>query len=403
MSTTADGREETTVNYVAAERMNSLPFSGIRKMMEKATKMQQAGERVIHLEIGRPDFDTPERIKRAATESLAQGHVFYTSNYGTPELRSTIADKMLEKNQVRYDPSEVLVTVGVGEGTFAGMAAFLNPGDEVLVPNPVWLNYIHVPESLGAVPSTYSLKEENDYQVDFAELESKITSRTKMLVLVDPSNPTGGVFSRETLDRLAETARKHDLLVLSDEIYERLVYDGVEHVSIASLPGMKERTITLGGMSKAYSMTGWRLGYLCAPREIVQACVRVHQYTVTCAPSFVQDASVVALRECDEDVEAMRREYQRRKDYVVKAINAIDGLSCNNPKGAFYVFVNVKSLGRSSAEVAEYMLDHAKVALVPGSAFGSEGEGYLRLSYAAAYEELVEACERIEKAVQELR
>lgn len=403
MSTTADGREETTVNYAAAERMNSLPFSGIRKMMEKATKMQQAGERVIHLEIGRPDFDTPERIKRAADESLAQGHVFYTSNYGTPELRSTIADKMLEKNQVRYDPSEVLVTVGVGEGTFAGMAAFLNPGDEVLVPNPVWLNYIHVPESLGAVPSTYSLKEENDYQVDFAELESKITSRTKMLVLVDPSNPTGGVFSRETLDRLADTARKHDLLVLSDEIYERLVYDGVEHVSIASLPGMKERTITLGGMSKAYSMTGWRLGYLCAPCEIVQACVRIHQYTVTCAPSFVQDASVVALRECDEDVEAMRREYQRRKDYVVKAINAIDGLSCNNPKGAFYVFVNVKSLGRSSAEVAEYMLDHAKVALVPGSAFGSEGEGYLRLSYAAAYEELVEACERIEKAVQELR
>lgn len=403
MSTTADGREETTVNYAAAERMNSLPFSGIRKMMEKATKMQQAGERVIHLEIGRPDFDTPERIKRAADESLAQGHVFYTSNYGTPELRSTIADKMLEKNQVRYDPSEVLVTVGVGEGTFAGMAAFLNPGDEVLVPNPVWLNYIHVPESLGAVPSTYSLKEENDYQVDFAELESKITSRTKMLVIVDPSNPTGGVFSRETLERLAETARKHDLLVLSDEIYERLVYDGVEHVSIASLPGMKERTITLGGMSKAYSMTGWRLGYLCAPCEIVQACVRIHQYTVTCAPSFVQDASVVALRECDEDVEAMRREYQRRKDYVVKAINAIDGLSCNNPKGAFYVFVNVKSLGRSSAEVAEYMLDHAKVALVPGSAFGSEGEGYLRLSYAAAYEELVEACERIEKAVQELR
>ena len=403
MSTTADGREETTVNYAAAERMNSLPFSGIRKMMEKATKMQQAGERVIHLEIGRPDFDTPERIKRAADESLAQGHVFYTSNYGTPELRTAIADKMREKNRVGYDPSEVLVTVGVGEGTFAGMAAFLNPGDEVLVPNPVWLNYIHVPESLGAVPSTYSLKEENDYQVDFAELESKITSRTKMLVLVDPSNPTGGVFSRETLDRLAETARKHDLLVLSDEIYERLVYDGVEHVSIASLPGMKERTITLGGMSKAYSMTGWRLGYLCAPCEIVQACVRIHQYTVTCAPSFVQDASVVALRECDEDVEAMRREYQRRKDYVVKAINAIDGLSCNNPKGAFYVFVNVKSLGRSSAEVAEYMLDHAKVALVPGSAFGSEGEGYLRLSYAAAYEELVEACERIEKAVKELR
>lgn len=403
MSTTADVRGEMMVNCDAAERMKNLPFSGIRKMMEKATKMEQAGERVIHLEIGRPDFDTPERIKRAAAESLAQGHVFYTSNYGTPELRSAIADRMREKNRVAYDPSEVLVTVGVGEGTFAGMAAFLNPGDEVLVPNPVWLNYIHVPEFLGAVPSTYSLKEENDYQVDLDELESRITSRTKMLVIVDPSNPTGGVFSRETLERLAETAEKHNLLVLSDEIYEQLVYDGAEHVSMASLPGMKERTITLGGMSKAYSMTGWRLGYMCAPRKVIQACVRVHQYTITCAPSFVQDASVIALRECDADVESMRREYRRRKDYVVKALNAIEGISCNNPKGAFYIFVNVKSLGRSSAEVAEYMLDHAKVALVPGSAFGSEGEGYLRLSYAAAYDELVEACARIGEAVTRLR
>ena len=391
------------MNYKTAKRMDSLPFSGIRAVMEKATKMQQAGERVIHMEIGRPDFDTPEKIKKAACDSLAKGNVFYTSNYGTPELRKAIAEWELEKNHVAYDPSEVLVTVGVGEGTYASMAAFLEEGDEVLVPNPVWLNYIHVPSSLGAKPVTYHLKEENNYQIDLEELESKITDRTRMIVIVDPSNPTGGVFSRETLERLAEIAVRHDLLVLSDEIYEQLVYDGAEHISIASLPGMKERTITLSGCSKAYSMTGWRLGYMCSPKEIIQACVRVHQYTITCASSFVQEAAVTALKECDEDVEAMRREYQRRKDYVVKALNEIDGISCNNPKGAFYIFVNIKKLGKTSMEMAEYLLETAKVALVPGSAFGNGGEGYLRISYACGYEELTEACDRIKTAVEALR
>ena len=391
------------MNYKTAKRMDSLPFSGIRAVMEKATKMQQAGERVIHMEIGRPDFDTPEKIKKAACDSLAKGNVFYTSNYGTPELRKAIAEWELEKNHVAYDPSEVLVTVGVGEGTYASMAAFLEEGDEVLVPNPVWLNYIHVPSSLGAKPVTYHLKEENNYQIDLEELESKITDRTRMIVIVDPSNPTGGVFSRETLERLAEIAVRHDLLVLSDEIYEQLVYDGAEHISIASLPGMKERTITLSGCSKAYSMTGWRLGYMCAPKEIIQACVRVHQYTITCASSFVQEAAVTALKECDEDVEAMRREYQRRKDYVVKALNEIDGISCNNPKGAFYIFVNIKKLGKTSMEMAEYLLETAKVALVPGSAFGNGGEGYLRISYACGYEELTEACDRIKTAVEASR
>ncbi|MDO4307410.1 MAG: pyridoxal phosphate-dependent aminotransferase [Eubacteriales bacterium] len=391
------------MNYTPAKRMDSLPFSGIRAVMEKATKMQQAGEKVIHMEIGRPDFDTPEKIKAAANESLAKGNVFYTSNYGTPQLRQTIAEFEKAKNNIDYDPSEVLVTVGVGEGTYAAMAAFLNEGDEILVPNPVWLNYIHVPSSLGAVPVTYSLREVNNYQIDFEELESKITEKTKMIVIVDPSNPTGGVFSRETLEKLADIAVRNDLLVLSDEIYEQLVYDGEKHVSIASLPGMKERTIKLSGMSKAYSMTGWRLGYMCAPKEIISACVRVHQYTITCASSFVQEASVTALKDCDEDVEAMRKEYERRKNYVVKALNAIDGISCNDPKGAFYIFVNIKSLGMSSMEVAEYLLENAKVAMVPGSAFGSEGEGYLRLSYACSYEDLVEACGRIKEAVEALR
>lgn len=391
------------MEYKTAKRMECLPFSGIRAVMEKANKMQQAGEKIIHLEIGRPDFDTPEKIKKAANESLAAGHVFYTSNYGIPKLREAIAKWENENHGTDYEASEVLVTVGVGEATFASMDAFLDPGDEILVPNPVWLNYIHVPSALGAVPVTYSLREENDYQIDFEEMESKITDKTKMIVVVNPSNPTGGVFSRETLEKLSEIAVRHDLLVIADEIYSQLVYDGTEHVSIASLPGMKERTITLGGFSKAYSMTGWRLGYMCAPVGIIQACVRVHQYTVTCASSFVQEAALTALSDCAEDVEAMRKEYQRRKDYVVKALNEINGISCNNPHGAFYIFVNIKSLGMTSMEVAEYLLDNAKIALVPGSAFGSEGEGYLRISYACSYEDLQEACARIKKAVEELK
>lgn len=391
------------MEYKTAKRMEYLPFSGIRAVMEKATKMQQAGEKVIHLEIGRPDFDTPKKIKDAAYESLNAGHVFYTSNYGTPALRKEIAKWENEHHNVNYETSEVLVTVGVGEATYASMAAFLEEGDEVLVPNPVWLNYIHVPSSLGATPVTYSLKEENDYQIDFEELESKITEKTKMIVVVNPSNPTGGIFSRKTLKKLSEIAIRNDLLVVSDEIYSQLVYDGAEHVSIASIPGMKERTITLGGFSKAYSMTGWRLGYMCAPEGIISACVRVHQYTITCASSFVQDAAIVALNECADDVEAMRQEYQRRKDFMVKALNDIDGISCNNPQGAFYIFVNVNSLGMTSMEVAEYLLEHAKVALVPGSAFGSEGEGYLGISYACSYEDLQEAAKRIREAVAELK
>ncbi len=391
------------MEYKTAKRMDCLPFSGIRAVMEKATKMQQAGQKIIHLEIGRPDFDTPKKIKDAAYESLNQGHVFYTSNYGTLQIRKEIAKWENEHHNTEYDASEVLVTVGVGEATYASMAAFLEEGDEVLVPNPVWLNYIHVPSSLGATPVTYSLKEANNYQIDFEELESKITDRTKMIVVVNPSNPTGGVFSRETLEKLSKIAIKYDLLVVSDEIYSQLVYDGTEHVSIASLPGMKERTITLGGFSKAYSMTGWRLGYMCAPAGIISACVRVHQYTITCAASFVQDAAVVALNDCADDVEAMRQEYQRRKDFMVKALNDIEGISCNNPQGAFYIFVNIKSLGMSSMEVAEYLLDNAGVALVPGSAFGSEGEGYLRISYACSYEDLQEAAKKIADAIAKLR
>lgn len=386
-----------------ASRMEALPFSEIRVMMEKATQMQKNGEDVIHMEIGRPDFDTPQVIKDAANTALANGNVFYTSNYGTPELRQAIADKLKRDNGIDYKAEEILVTIGVGEGTYAAVAAFTEPGDEILVPDPVWLNYIHVPHFFGAVPVSYALKEENDYQIDLDQIESLITPKTKMLVINTPGNPTGVVQSYETLEKLADIAKKHNLIVVSDEIYEKLVYDGAKHVSIAALPGMKERTITLNGFSKCYSMTGWRLGYAAAPVEFIKAMVRVHAYINTCAPSFVQEAGITALEKAEPDVQEMVKEYQRRRDYAVSAINAIDGLSCKTPGGAFYIFVNIKALGKTSAEMADYLLDHAKIAAVPGSAFGPEGEGYIRLSYACSYERIVEAMERLKKAVAELR
>lgn len=386
-----------------AKKMEHMPFSGIRVVMEKATQMDARGENVIHLELGRPDFDTPEVIKEAAFKSLQNGNVFYTSNYGTMQLRKAIAKKLKEENNVDYEPSEILITVGVGEGTFDAFGAFLEEGDEVLIPDPVWLNYIHVPEYFGAKAVPYTLKEENDYQIDLEELESKITDRTKMIVIISPNNPTGGVLERDVLEKLADIAIRHDLWVMSDEIYEKLIFDGKKHISIASLPGMKERTITLNGFSKAYSMTGWRLGYMAAPKEIISGAVRLHQHINTCAASFVQDAGVVALEKAEPDVQTMLQEYQKRRDYVVKAINEIDGLSCNVPKGAFYLFVNIKELGRTSMEMAEYFLDEAKVAMVPGTAFGAAGEGYIRLSYASSYENLVEACRRLKAAVEKLR
>lgn len=383
--------------------MEALPFSGIRVMMERANRMQKEGKDIIHLEIGRPDFDTPEVIKRAAYRSIEKGNVFYTSNYGTLELREAIAEKLGRDNNIQYSPSEILVTLGVGEGTYASIAAFCNEGDEILVPDPVWLNYIHVPEFFGVVPVAYELKEEKDYQIEADEIESKITDRTRMMVINSPGNPTGAVQNQKTLERLSVIAAKHDLIVISDEIYEKLVYGDTKHVSFASLPGMKERTITLNGFSKCYSMTGWRLGYAAAPESMIQGLVRVHQYINTCASSFVQEAGITALKVAEPDVQIMVKEYERRRNYAVEAINSMDGVSCRMPGGAFYIFVNIRDLDRSSAEVADYLLDYAHVATVPGSAFGNGGEGYIRLSYAASFDQIVEAMNRMRAAFAELK
>ena len=386
-----------------ASRMDRMAPSGIRKVNEKALAMERNGEKVIHFEIGRPDFDTPEYIKKAAIESLNAGNVFYTSNFGTMELRQAIADKLKRENGIDYKATEILVTAGLSEAVFAVLATILEEGDEILVPDPVWLNYINVPNLLGAVPVTYELREENGYQLDLGEIRSKITNKTRAIVIVTPNNPTGGVLSMETLEGLAKLAVENDLLVISDEVYERLIYDGAKHISIASLPGMKERTFTMNGMSKAYSMTGWRLGYVAAPEEYITVINKFHQHNTTCAVSFGQAAAVVALREEGDEVNEMVKEYQRRRDYAVKAINEIDGLSCVKPKGAFYIFINCKKLGMKSAELADYLLENAKIALVPGNVFGPGGEGYLRMSFANSYDNIVEGCKRLAEAVKALK
>ena len=391
------------MKHPIAARMDQLVPSGIRKVNERALAMERAGEKVLHFEIGRPDFDTPAYIKRAAMESLERGEVFYTSNFGLTELRQEVANYLNRRSHTDYRACEVLVTVGLSEAVFDLLCTILDEGDELLIPDPVWMNYLNVPRLLGAVPVSYELKEKTGYQLELEETRAKITDKTKAMVIVTPNNPTGGVLTEETLRGLAEIAVEKDILVISDEVYERLVYDGERHVSMASLPGMKERTFTMNGLSKAYSMTGWRIGYVAAPEEYITAMNKIHQHNTTCAPSFVQWAAIAALRDEGDEVEKMVREYQRRRDCAVKAINDIPGLSCLCPKGAFYLFINCKALGRPSAELAQYLLEKAKIALVPGDVFGRGGEGYLRMSFANSYETIVEGCRRLAEAAAALR
>ena len=369
-----------------AERMNRMKPSGIRKVNEKALAMERAGEKVIHFEIGRPDFDTPDYIKQAACKALEEGRVHYTSNFGLMELRCAIADKLRRENSITYQPTEILVTVGLSEAVFAVLATLLNTGDEILVPDPVWINYINVPNFLGAKAVSYHLIEENGFQIDLEEIRAKLTDKTRAIVL------------RE----LTGIAIEHNLMVISDEVYERLIYDGEKHISIASLPGMKERTFTMNGMSKAYAMDGWRLGYVAAPEEYIAVMNKFHQHNTTCAPNFVQMAAITALRDEADEVQRMVQEYQNRRDYAVKAINEISGLSCRSPKGSFYIFINCKKLGIKSAALADYLLEKAKIALVPGDVFGPGGEGYLRMSFANSYENIVEGCKRLKEVIDTL-
>ena len=382
-----------------ADKVVDIKPSGIRKFFDIVSEMQDA----ISLGVGEPDFDTPWHIRDEGIYSLEKGRTFYTSNAGLKDLRQEICNTIQRKQGVTYDwQHEVLVTVGGSEAIDIGLRAMCNPGDEVLIPQPSYVSYEPCAVLAGATPVIIDLKAENEFRLTAEELEAAITDKTKVLILPFPNNPTGAIMEKSDLEAIAKVIEEHDIFVMSDEIYSELTYKE-KHVSIVSLPGMKERTFTLNGMSKAYAMDGWRLGYVAAPEEYILAMNKFHQYNTTCAPNFVQLASAAALNEEGDEVNAMVREYKRRRDHAVKAINEIPGLSCQCPKGAFYIFINIKELGMKSAEAADYLLEEAKIALVPGDVFGPGGEGYLRMSFANSYENVVEGCERLAEAVKALR
>lgn len=379
-------------------KFNKVGPSGIRKINEKTLEMERAGKKIYHFEVGRPDFDTPKIIKDATIKSIENGDVFYTSNYGIMPLREAVAEKLRNENNLDYTAKEVLITAGASESIYDSYSLILEEDDEILLPNPCWPNYVNAAHIMGAVPVRYSLAEENDFQIDFDELEGLVTEKTKAIVIINPSNPIGSMFTLETLEKLADFAKKKDILVISDEIYENIIYGNKKHISIASLDGMKERTITINGFSKTYSMTGFRLAYVAAPEEFIRVLNIIHQHNTSCATSFVQHGGITALKEGGDASEEMVKEYKRRRDYIVEKVNSIEGLSLNAPDGAFYAFINIKGLGVSSEEFCNYLLDEECVAIVPGTVFGSAGEGFVRFSYASSYKDIVEGINRMEKA-----
>ena len=352
--------------------------------------------------MGEPDFDTPWHIREEGIYSLEKGRTFYTSNSGLKELREEIVRYLERRIHVSYDPlREVLITVGGSEGIDAAFRAMLNPGDEVLIPQPSYVSYEPCAVLADGVPVIIELKEENEFRLTKEELLAAITDKTKILVLPFPNNPTGAIMEKEDLEAIAEVCIEKDIFVLSDEIYSELSYKG-DHVSIASLPGMRERTILINGFSKAYAMTGWRLGYACGPADIIAQMTKIHQYAIMCAPTTSQYAAVEALRNGDEDVAMMRESYDQRRRFLMNAFQEM-GLSCFEPYGAFYTFPSIKEFGMSSDEFATRFLEEEKVAVVPGTAFGACGEGFLRISYAYSLEQLKEALGRLSHFVARLR
>ncbi|MBD5523459.1 MAG: aminotransferase class I/II-fold pyridoxal phosphate-dependent enzyme [Lachnospiraceae bacterium] len=381
-----------------SDKAVALKPSGIRKFFDIVSEMDDA----ISLGVGEPDFDTPWHIRDEGIYSLEKGRTFYTSNAGLKELKEEICHYTKRKQGVTYDPvHEVLVTVGGSEAIDIGMRAVVNPGDEVLIPQPSFVSYEPCAIMAGAVPVIIELKAENEFRLTAQELESAITDKTKMLVLPFPNNPTGAIMEREDLEAIAEVIRKHDILVMSDEIYAELTYKE-KHVSIIEIEGMRERTILINGFSKAFAMTGWRLGYACGPREIIEQMVKLHQFAIMCAPTTSQYAAVEALRNGDGDVQEMRTAYNQRRRYLMNAFREMN-LECFEPFGAFYVFPCIKEFGMTSEEFANRFLTEEKVAVVPGTAFGDCGEGYLRISYAYSLDNLKLAIGKLADFVQRLR
>jgi len=378
-----------------SKRVRAVPPSGIRKFFDISADMDD----VISLGIGEPDFVTPDPIIRAGIRALEAGHTHYTSNSGTPQLRRAIVAYLERLYGIGYNPdTEILVTVGVSEALYLVMNAVLNPGDEVIIPQPSFVSYAPEVTFAGGVPVIVETYVEYDFQVTGADVEAAVTPQTKAILIGYPNNPTGAVMSRERLLEIAAVAEQYDLLVISDEIYDRLVY-GVEHVHFAMLPGMRGRTIVLSGFSKSHAMTGWRLGYAAAPAALIAAMRKIHQYTIMSAPTVAQFAVANSLTEADEEVEKMRVEYDRRRRLIVEGFNAM-GLSCFEPRGAFYAFPNVSASGMDEQTFAETLLKEEQVAVIPGTAFGACGAGFVRACYATAYEQIEQALERIHRFMQ---
>lgn len=380
-----------------------IPYSQIRVMFDAAQKLEKQGRKIIHLEIGRPDFNTPEHIVEAAIDALRAGKHHYSPNAGIPELCQAISDKFSSEYNLEYNPqNEVVVSNGVAEGVYVAIHALLNPGDEILIPDPRWLSYDVDAITNFVNPVDYTLLEDSGFQPDPEEIEEKITGRTKMILVASPSNPTGGVTRKAVLERIAELAIKHDLLVLSDEIYEKIVYPPAEHASIATFQDMRERTILLNGFSKFYSMTGWRLGYVLGPSELVNPILRYHQYMITSTNTFAQWGAVTALKGSQEPSHAMVGEFQKRRDYMHEAINKIPGFRCPKPDGAFYLFPSIKETGMDGFKMAEMLLEKAGVATVAGECFGKKGAGHIRISYSNSLDNLKAAVKKIESVVSEI-
>ena len=375
-----------------SQTITTIPPSGIRKFFDIVSEMKDA----ISLGVGEPDFDTPWHIREEGIFSLEKGQTFYTSNAGLKELKIEICNYLERRFNVSYDfKDECMVTVGGSEAIDIALRAMLDPGDEVLIPQPSYVSYPPCTILAGGVPVPILLEEKDQFRLTKEKLLAAITPKTKVLILPFPNNPTGSIMELEDLKEIAEVIEEHDLYVISDEIYSELTYTG-NHVTIASLPGMKERTVLINGFSKSYAMTGWRLGYACAPKVILQQMLKIHQFAIMCAPTTSQYAAVEALRNGDEDVAEMREAYDERRKYLVKAFNEI-GMDCYDPQGAFYVFPCIKRFGMSSDEFALKLLEEEKVAVVPGTAFGDCGEGYLRVSYAYSLKNLQKAMARIER------
>ncbi|WXG41550.1 MAG: pyridoxal phosphate-dependent aminotransferase [Candidatus Freyarchaeum deiterrae] len=389
-----------TMIMKTAKRMEKIPASGTIRMLEIAKELEQKGQKIIHFEVGEPDFDTPQHIKDAAIKALNEGFTKYTSSKGIPELREAIATDIKRRTGAEIKTNQIIVTPGAKHAIFCAVQTLINPGDEVLIPVPVWPSYKDIVTMAEGVPKEVPFQE--DYSIDDEALKKAITRRTKAIFINTPNNPTGGALTKPEMATIADIARDSKLIIFSDEIYDALTYDGFKNTSILSFPQLQDQTVYIHGFSKTYSMTGWRLGYIAAPQKIVDEMSKIQQNSTTCATSFAQKAAVEAIRGPQDCVEEMRKEYDKRRKAIVKALNQIDGVTCKTPKGAFYAFPNISEYSNDSSQLAEQLLESKGVCITPGKVFGSNGEGHIRISYATSMQDILEGVQKLEEYLHSL-